>query len=369
MRVLFITNLPSPYRVEFFNELSKYCNLTVCYERNSSSERDDKWKGLKSGNYTVVYPDLKPIGIDQSKGSALRKFIADAKFDRLIITNYASPAVMEVILYCRVKRIPYTIEYDGGFNKVDSLPKRVLKKLLLCGAKAHLTTCEQHIDYLCTLGIDRNKIYKYPFTSIRESDIQKAGNVLPIVKANLRKQLGITEEKMLLSVGRFSYEGGYGKGYDVLLDVAERLPGNVGVYIVGDNPTDEFIRMKEERNLKNVHYVGFKTKDALAYYYAAADLMVLLSRGDVWGLVVNEAMSFGTPVITSQYCVAGLEMIENGVNGYVVKLEDVDEIFKRVIELLNEADSALMARNCILKAKQYTIENMAKYHMEILDAE
>lgn len=43
MKILFITNLPSPYRVDFFNELGKKIDLTVCYERESSSERDAKW--------------------------------------------------------------------------------------------------------------------------------------------------------------------------------------------------------------------------------------------------------------------------------------------------------------------------------------
>ena len=44
MKVLFLTNLPSPYRVKFFSELGNLCELTVLYERKSASDRDDKWK-------------------------------------------------------------------------------------------------------------------------------------------------------------------------------------------------------------------------------------------------------------------------------------------------------------------------------------
>ena len=98
MKVLFCTNLPSPYRVDFFNELGKHCNLTVCYERKSSSERDEKWVGTKAQTYTEIYLDLIPVGADKSRGSALRKYIASHSFDQLILTNYASPASMEAIL-------------------------------------------------------------------------------------------------------------------------------------------------------------------------------------------------------------------------------------------------------------------------------
>ena len=53
IKVLFVTNLPSPYRVEFFNELGKHVELTVIYERHSASDRDSKWKGTKANCFEV----------------------------------------------------------------------------------------------------------------------------------------------------------------------------------------------------------------------------------------------------------------------------------------------------------------------------
>ena len=44
MKILYITNIPSPYKVDFFNELGKYVDLTVLFELESSTERDDEWK-------------------------------------------------------------------------------------------------------------------------------------------------------------------------------------------------------------------------------------------------------------------------------------------------------------------------------------
>lgn len=76
-KVIFCTNLPSPYRVDFFNEFGKYCDLTVLYERHSSSERNAAWKGTGAENFKEVYLDLQLVGVDRSKGPALKNYIKE----------------------------------------------------------------------------------------------------------------------------------------------------------------------------------------------------------------------------------------------------------------------------------------------------
>lgn len=358
--IVFSTNLPSPYRVDFFNELGKYCNLTVLYERKNSAERDEKWIGEQAQNFKEIYLNLKPVGTDCSKGKALRNYIKTAQFDVLVFTNYVSPATMDAIMYCRFKGIPYYIEYDGGFNKKDRFFKRILKKVLLCGARGHLTTADEHKKYLISLGIKTDKIYKYPFTSVKEEDVRKAGVIPNDIKKFYRKKLGIAEEKVVLSVGRFSYENGYGKGYDVLLNVSSILDKEIGIYIVGDEPTEEFIRKKDENALSNVHFIGFKNKQDLAEYYAAADLFILLSRGDVWGLVINEAMTFGLPIITTPLCIAGTELVKEMKNGFLVNVDNISEISEKITFILNNDEiKQSFSKASFTMIRDYTIENMA----------
>ena len=81
MKVLFCANIPSQYRVAFFNEFGKLCELTVCYERKTASDRNANWKADDAQNYKEVYLNLKPVGTDKSRGKALRKFIAKNAFD------------------------------------------------------------------------------------------------------------------------------------------------------------------------------------------------------------------------------------------------------------------------------------------------
>lgn len=369
MKVLFCTNLPSPYRVDFFNELGKMCDLTVCYERRCASDRDKKWLPSQAETFKEVYLDLKPYDVDKSIGDALRKYIISHPCDRLILTNYSSPTSMIAIASCRLRHIPYIIEYDGGFNKSEPMHMRLIKKYLLGKATAHITTCDEHIRYLVNLGVERSKIYKYPFTSVLEKNVLKE---VPKKeeKNHIRNKLGIYEKKVIISVGRFNYQDGEGKGFDLLFQIAEKLDNDIGIYIIGDEPTYRFIKWKEEKKLNNVHFIPFKNKNDLNEYYFAADLMVLLTRGDVWGLVVNEAMACSLPVITTDRCMAGMEMIEDGVNGYIVSVNTYTEALGCIEKYYDTADIIKkdMSQRCLQTAREYTISKMVHRHMEIFDA-
>lgn len=145
-------------------------------------------------------------------------------------------------------------------------------------------------------------------------------------------------------------------------------PDDYHLYIVGDQPTNEFINMRSSLGVNDrVHFIGYKNKNELKEYYLASDLFCLQTRGDVWGLVINEAMSIGLPVIASDKCVAGLELIEDDVNGYVVPVEDVHLLNKRVETILqNEELCKQMGQHSLSKIHHYTIEEMAQKHIVAL---
>lgn len=119
-------------------------------------------------------------------------------------------------------------------------------------------------------------------------------------------------------------------------------------------------------DLTNVHFINFKSKDELIKYYKASDLFVLPTRGDVWGLVINEAMAHGLPVITTDQCVAGIELIKNDENGFIIPVNDSGMLKRRIVEILeNEQNAEKMSRENLKKIKGYTIEKMAVKHINI----
>ncbi|EIF6174294.1 glycosyltransferase family 4 protein [Clostridium perfringens] len=361
MKVLFLTNIPSPYRVDFFNELGKFCDLTVLYELRYASDRDKEWKGNRAKNFKQVFLNGKRIGSDSSISFSIFKYLKDNSYDLIVIGGYSTPTGMMSIFYLNKIKRDFILNCDGGFIKKDSKIKYLIKKYFIKSAKWWLSTGKETTKYLINYGADKNRIRVYPFTSISEKDL-----VIKMIdeseKRSIKNQLGINEKKIIISVGQFIYR----KGYDVLLKSCKDISKDVGVYIIGGNINEEYRKLKDEYNLDNVHFLGFKNKEELKKYYKISDLFVLPTREDIWGLVVNEAMAFGLPVITTKKCIAGLELISD--KELLIESENYNEL-RIAIEnvLFNENLINAIKKKNMKKIEEYTIEKMAKSHIEIFE--
>ena len=343
--------------VDFFNELGKHCELTVIFESNSATARDDVWKQYLVTNFRAVI--LKGIkhGNAEAFCPSVIHHLRRKKYDKIVVTNYANPTGILAVAVLKMLRIPYIIEGDGAFAGTSKGIKERLKRWLLSGADLCFSTAQEHDKYYRTYGVLDDRIVRYPFTSLSDQDVLSRP-VSPEEKAALRKKLGIKEDKVLLSVGQFIHR----KGYDILFDALSKMDRDVSCYIVGGQPTEEYLRQVEALGLDNVHFVDFKPKADLSEYYMAADLFVLPTREDIWGLVINEAMAKGLPVVTTDRCIAGLELITKPELGEIVPVENAKALEQAIVRTLATDKN----RQAILETiRQYTIENMARKHMEI----
>lgn len=354
LKILFLTNIPSPYRVNFFNELGKSCDLTVLFEKAASGERDDSWKSFNSDNFKAVILKGKSVRTDSAFCPQVVKYISK-DYDHIVVTNMTTPTGIAAIAYMKQHRIPYEIESDGGFPKDGKGLKEKLKKWLISGATRWFSTSAMHDQYYLQYGAKKEGIVRYPFTSLYEKDILKSN----VDKAQLRKKLNITKNKVIICVGQFIYR----KGIDLLIKASDGLDPDVGIYIVGGKPTDEYIKLKETHHNANIHFVDFMPKSELFVFYQASDVFVLPTREDIWGLVINEAMANGLPVITTNRCIAGLELV-NEKNGAIVPIDDPRILAEEINRIIN-SDELLktMSNESLKKIKQYTIENMARTHL------
>ena len=357
-KVLFLTNYASPYRVQFFDELGLKTELTVLFSdrRENQKHRSNSWFEDGSGNFKWVQLEKQRINI---QGRALCADVVDwlkKPWDEIVLCGYSSPTVMLAMLYLRRKKIPFWLEVDGGLIREDSRLQYRLKKMLVGAASGWLSTGKATTDYLVHYGARRESVREYPFSSLWEADILKEP-VSRERKLEFRRELGMEEKKVILSIGQFIHR----KGFDVLMKAAVHLGSDTGIYIVGGEPTQEYLQLCRELGLKNIHFEGFKKKDVLVKYYQAADLFVLPTREDIWGLVVNEAMAFGLPVITTDRCVAGLELVEDGVTGYIVHVGDADALAEKMNKTL-AGNCEAMGAAALEKVRPYTIENMARVH-------
>ncbi len=362
-KVLFMTNVPSPYRVNFFNEFGKKVELTVLFE-TKTFEQGRQFNPSTEGvqNFKAVF-----LSEEQDGPTFMRRlnkkifgYLKKDSYDEIIVTNYSYATEMAAIIRMKFKGIPYYLETDGGMAKKENFLKRALKRFLISGATGYFSPSAQSDDYLAFYGAKRDKIYRYPFTSLSEKDILSA---VPnqAEKTAYREELGITEERIILSVGQFIHR----KGYDVLLNACKDLPADTGVYIVGGEATEEYLRLKEQLNLKNVHFVGFQKSETVAKYYKAANLFVLPTREDIWGLVINEAMAYGLPVITTDKCIAGLALVKEGENGHIVPTEDIEALRRAMDKVLRNENLLKMGEKSLEIIKEYTFENMAAAHLKV----
>ncbi len=361
MRVLFTTNIPSPYRVDFFNELGKSCDLTVLYERSDANNRNNEWLKSKAKNFKEIFLHGYKVGNDSALCPQIINYFNAKLYDIFVVGGYCTPSGIISIIYLKLKKIPFVLDFDGGFIKEGKNIRHYLKKFLISSASWWTSTGPETNKYLCYYGAKPENIFIYPFSSIKKEDV--LNKTLDYAeKQAFRQELNIPENKMIMSVGRFAYV----KGYDVLLKACPKLDKDTGVYIIGGKVTEEYAEMKRKLNLPNVHFVEFKTKNELAKYYKAADLFVLPTREDIWGLVINEAMAYGLPVITTDRCIAGLELVKNDENGYIVPVENSAALAEKCNAILsNDVLCKKMSENSLEKIQVYTIENMAERYLQI----
>lgn len=181
-----------------------------------------------------------------------------------------------------------------------------------------------------------------------------------LIKQYSKEKIGIHEKKMILSVGQFVYR----KGFDILIRACKSLSPDVGVYIVGGKAILEYTELLNKLGIDNIYFIEFKTKIELIEYYRVADVFVLPTREDIWGLVINEAMAFGLPIVTTDKCGAGIEMVKNNRNGYIINSDAVEELVAAICQALDYSEQ--MVADSLNTAKAYTIENMASEHIKIL---
>jgi len=145
-------------------------------------------------------------------------------------------------------------------------------------------------------------------------------------KMILQKEMGLSENKnVILFVGKLIDKK---RPFD-LLEAYSKLTNKENVYLifVGDgNLKKDLEYYVQQKNLINVHFVGFKNQTEIPIYYTIADILVLPSGGETWGLVVNEAMNFGLPIIVSNLVGCSEDLVKHGKNGFIFEVGNTEQL-------------------------------------------
>jgi glycosyltransferase involved in cell wall biosynthesis len=163
------------------------------------------------------------------------------------------------------------------------------------------------------------------------------------------------------------------KGVDLLLAAFDRLVAtgaNVQLLLVGrEADLPRFMQALSAAARERIRYEGFQAPESLPEYFGRSDVFVLPSRHDGWGVVVNQALAAGLPVITSNEVGAGLDLVENGVNGMCVAANDVEALYRALETVSATPDiAARWGQNSREKALTITPEAGAEKWVRVFDA-
>ena len=129
MRVLYITNIPSPYKVDYYNELGKTCELTVLFELADSSERSEEWKKYRFETFEGIILKGKRMSVDTAVCPEIVKYLQKGRYDVVVLSVLASPTALLAAhtLRCRVSvytmgQVPHAMASATVRPKVSSLP-------------------------------------------------------------------------------------------------------------------------------------------------------------------------------------------------------------------------------------------------------
>ena len=191
---------------------------------------------------------------------------------------------------------------------------------------------ERTAAYLVRMGFSRDRIWTG--YDVVDNQTFAAGAADARSKADiLRTNLGLPE-RYFLFVGRFAPE----KNLPRLLEAYARYrhvsrQEAWGLVLVGSGPLEPALRARAQE-LRDVVFAGYQQTDAVQAYYGLASCLVLPSLSEPWGLVVNEAMAAGLPVLVSHRCGCVPELVRSGLNGYVCDPFDIDGL-ARLMQIMS----------------------------------
>jgi glycosyltransferase involved in cell wall biosynthesis len=266
------------------------------------------------------------------------------RFDAIWVHGWARLTDWMAMLAAFKFKTPVIIR--GESNLLAALPpwKSSLKRIVLCNlfrrTSAFLAIGRLNAEFYRVHGVPKEKIYMVPYAVNNDFFLSQADK-LANCKEKLKQELGIAPElPVVLYAGKLIEKK---RPFDLLkaFEYVSRTQKAVLVYVGAGSLEPELKQYAEAKHLPVV-FAGFRNQTELPRWFAIADVFVLPSRDEPWGLVVNEAMCFSLPVVASDQVGAAGDLVREGINGFVFSSGDARSLSEHLEMLLS--DPVLRAR-------------------------
>ena len=365
-RLVIITEIIAPYRVPVFNSLAARgdVDLHVVF----LAETDPKlrqWTVPKDEirfSYQVLPSFRLRLGnsnllLNRGLDRALRQVRPDV----IVCGGYNYPSAWRAAFWARERNIPFLLwtESNAADHRGRSTFVEYLKRKYLGMCRGFVVPGEASKSYLQQLGLPAELIFKAP-DAVENELFTQGARMARTNLATVRKRIDVPE-RYFLNVGRLIRAKGVFDLLEAYAKLDEEIRASVGLVFVGEGDAkSELIRRASLIRPGTVKVSLFVQKEQLAEFYALADAFVFPTHSDPWGLVVNEAMASGLPVIASNVAGCVSDLVEDGWNGFIVPVSDVRRICSSM-ELLAKGNDlrGQMGERSLQRIQEYSPEACA----------
>jgi glycosyltransferase involved in cell wall biosynthesis len=342
-RIVFVTNICPHYRVKTFETLAQYYYNVEFFFYSAGNEW--YWQQnhrVRTGNFRHTY--LPALQLSRRRVRLVPSLVSKlwlGNFDVYIKCINGRFALPTSYIIARLRRRPFVL-WTGIWMKLDTPFHRLvfpLTRWIYRHADAIVVYGEHVKRYLMSLKIEPEKI----FVAAHAVDNDKYRRSVPEnEKANLRAKLNIANERIVMYLGRLEEV----KGIEYLLRAFASLKvDHTTLMVVGEGSLKmRLVELAQELGIADkTRFVGYASPEEATNYYALADVLVLPSvttpQGkETWGLVVNEAMNQGVPVVaTDAVGAAAGGLVQPGVNGFIVPERDANGLAEAMARILTDA--------------------------------
>ncbi len=331
-RVLLITNIPSPYRVDLFHYIQTNVtefDFSVLY--SATGEDNRVWNVNNEKIRNSYFLRTKVLTIRRKYDTQykyipikLRETLHEINPDIIIGMEY-NPVSLSALFWTRKNKKKFINLTDGTLNSEKSinLIQKLNRKIIISKCDAAIASSTKAKEKLLAWGIEQEKI----FVSLLTVDL-----------TTYKKIERVPEPGRLLYVGSMIER----KGLDLLIRALPFVKTAVTLRIVGNGTEDQIEELKKiacNVGVENrIVFCGFKQGEELAEEYKKAMAFILPTREDCFGLVLLEAIASGVPVVSSIYADGAYDIVIPGENGFLVDPYNEKEMASAIDQVLSNND-------------------------------
>jgi len=304
--------------------------IRVLYYTNTAADRN--WSIGPLYDYEEILPGrtIRWLGPSAHVNRGIVELLKQESSELFVLSDYSAPTTQIAmrILNRSKKRWVFWGEVPGFSQRgrLGSALRRQLQRPIGKGAAA-----------VAAIGSEAVDVYQKLFPGMRVFNIPYFCDLTPFRTAAMARW---TQSKHTVDV-LFSGQLIERKGVDLLIgafaQIADQVP-ELRLRVLGTGPAlGALVGMISPRLRDRIHFIGHQQPDALRKIFAAADIFVLPSRHDGWGVVVNEALGASLPLIVSDR-VGARDLVEDGCNGFITAAGDIDDLAHALLKLGRSED-------------------------------